>query len=123
MQYPAKRFHFFILLLAVSFVFSVGCKRAPQRQVTFRQKIEMEQYDIWPDVIHIPRGSYVELTVTSNDVEHGLAIDGLGINEPVHPGRTTVIYFLADKPGTYRMRCSIRCGRGHNKMLGQVIIQ
>ncbi len=83
----------------------------------------MEQYDIWPDVVHIPLGSYVEFTVTSSDIEHGLAVDGLGINEPVQPGRTTIIRFLADKPGTYTMRCSVLCGKGHDKMRGTIIIR
>lgn len=123
MQYPAKKVGFSLVILAILLVFSIGCRRVPDRPVTFRQKIEMEQYDIWPEVIRIPLGSSVEFTVTSNDVEHGLAVDGLGISEPVQPGRTTIIHFLADKPGTYTMRCSVLCGRGHKKMLGQIIIQ
>ncbi len=82
----------------------------------------MKKWAIVPDRVVAPQGAKVELVVTTADVEHGLAVPGLAISEPVQPGRTTVIRFLARKPGTYPMHCSVYCGRGHDKMTGEIVI-
>ncbi|MGB6132692.1 MAG: cupredoxin domain-containing protein [Acidobacteriaceae bacterium] len=83
----------------------------------------MKKWDIVPNRIEIPQGAHVELIVITADVEHGLAVPALAINEPVQPGKTTFIRFLAAKPGTYPMRCSILCGRGHDQMTGVIVIE
>lgn len=82
----------------------------------------MKKWAIVPSHVVVPQGARVELIVTTADVEHGLAVPGLAINEPVQPGWTTVIRFLAQTPGSYPMRCSIACGRGHDKMTGEIVI-
>jgi cytochrome c oxidase subunit II len=82
----------------------------------------MKKWEIVPSRLEIPQGSRVELVVTSTDVEHGLAVPGLGINEPVQPEHPAVIRFLAQTPGIYPMRCSIACGRGHDQMTGAIVI-
>jgi heme/copper-type cytochrome/quinol oxidase subunit 2 len=82
----------------------------------------MKKWAIVPSRVIVPQGAKVELIVTTADVEHGLAVPGLAINEPVQPGWTTVVRFLALKPGVYPMHCSIACGRGHDKMTGEILI-
>lgn len=82
----------------------------------------MKKWAIEPNRIVVPQGARVELIVTTADVEHGLAVPGLAINEPVQPGWTTTVRFLAQTPGTYPMRCSIACGRGHDQMTGAIVI-
>lgn len=82
----------------------------------------MKKWAIVPNRVVVPQGAKVELIVVTSDVEHGIAVPGLAINEPVQPGWTTVVRFLAQKPGTYPMRCSIACGRGHDQMTGEVIV-
>ena len=86
-------------------------------------RVLMKKWAIVPDRIVVPQNAHVELIVTTADVEHGLAVPGLAINEPVQPGRTTVIRFLAVKPGAYPMHCSILCGRGHDQMIGSIVIE
>ncbi len=88
---------------------------------TVRQ-IVMRKWEIVPNRVFIPQGARVELVVSSTDVEHGLAVPGLGINEPVQPEHPAVIRFLAQTPGTYPMHCSIACGRGHDRMIGEIVI-
>jgi hypothetical protein len=88
---------------------------------TVRQII-MKKWEIVPGRVEVPQGARVELVVSSTDVEHGLAVPGLGINEPVQPEHPAVIRFLAQTPGTYPMRCSIACGRGHDQMTGEIVI-
>lgn len=84
--------------------------------------IVMKKWAIVPDRIVVRQGSRVELVVSTLDVEHGLAVPALGINEPVQPSKPAVVRFLAQTPGTYPMHCSILCGRGHDKMTGVIVI-
>jgi cytochrome c oxidase subunit 2 len=84
--------------------------------------VVMKKWAILPDRIVIRQGARVEMVVSTIDVEHGIAVPGLGINEPVQPSKPAVIRFLARTPGTYPMHCSILCGRGHDKMTGVIVI-
>lgn len=82
----------------------------------------MKKWAIVPARIVVPQGAKVELILTTSDVEHGIGVRGLAINESIQPGRTTVVRFLAQTPGVYPMRCSVYCGRGHDKMTGEIVI-
>lgn len=84
--------------------------------------VVMKKWAIVPDRIMVRQGARVEMVVSTTDVEHGLAVPGLGINEPVQPARPAVVRFLAQTPGTYPMHCSILCGRGHDQMTGVIVI-
>jgi cytochrome c oxidase subunit 2 len=113
-------------LLSAWFFFSMaGCgKRTPTYAGppdTVRQ-IVMKKWEIEPGRIEVPQGARVELVVSSTDVEHGISVPGLGIREPVQPEHPAVIRFLAQTPGVYPMRCNILCGRGHNRMTGEIVI-
>jgi cytochrome c oxidase subunit 2 len=114
-----------LIILGLS-VSMTGCgKRTPTYSGppdTVRQ-IVMKRWEIDPARLEVPQGARVELVVTSTDVEHGIAVPGLGINEPVQPEHPAVIRFLAQTPGAYPMRCSVLCGRGHNKMVGEIVIK
>lgn len=115
----------YIVLLAVLILSMAGCgKRTPTYSGppdTVRQ-IVMKKWAIIPERLEVPQGARVELVVSTTDVEHGLAVPGLGIREPVQPGKPAVIRFLAQTPGVYPMRCSVLCGRGHDRMKGVIII-
>ncbi|HTV81749.1 MAG TPA: cupredoxin domain-containing protein [Acidobacteriaceae bacterium] len=82
----------------------------------------MKKWAIQPDRVVVPQGAKVELIIITADVEHGIGVPGLAINEPVQPGRTTVVRFLARKPGVYPLHCSVYCGRGHDRMTGEIVI-
>ncbi|HEV2276924.1 MAG TPA: cupredoxin domain-containing protein [Acidobacteriaceae bacterium] len=103
-----------------------GCTRTPTYSGPPNTviKVVMKKWAIEPARIVVPQGARVELIVSTADVEHGLGVRGLGINEPVQPGQPpAVIRFLAQTPGTYPMRCSILCGKGHKDMLGEIVIE
>ena len=112
-----------VLLLILSMT---GCgKKTPTYSGppdTVRQ-IVMKKWDIVPSRIAVPEGARVELIVSTADIEHGLGVPDLGINEPVQPGKPAVVRFLAQTPGVYSMRCSILCGRGHSQMTGEIVIE
>jgi heme/copper-type cytochrome/quinol oxidase subunit 2 len=110
---------------AFLFLSMAGCgKRTPTYSGppdTVRQ-IVMKKWEIVPGRLEFPQGARVELVVSTADVEHGIYVPGLGIREPVQPGKPAVIRFLAETPGNYPMRCSVLCGRGHDRMTGEIVI-
>jgi heme/copper-type cytochrome/quinol oxidase subunit 2 len=115
------------LALAVPLLLSMiaGCRKTPTYSGPPDTVITvlMKKWAIVPDRIEVPRGAKVELIVRTADVEHGFNVPALAINEPIQPNRPPVsIRFLAQTPGTYLMRCSIACGKGHDKMTGIIII-
>ncbi len=72
--------------------------------------------------LHVPSSQPVKLTMASQDVIHSLFIPALRIKQDVVPGRYTVSWFVADKPGTYRIACSQFCGSNHSEMTGSFIV-
>lgn len=101
-----------------------GCKHPPTYSgpPNLIIRMVMKKWAIVPDRIVIPQGAHVELSIISTDVEHGIGVPGLYINQPVQPGETTIVRFLAKTPGSYLMNCSVLCGRGHHLMKGVIII-
>jgi cytochrome c oxidase subunit II len=110
-----------LLLLAIS---GEGCKETvpDTRPPDVVRQIVMKKWAIEPQRVEVVRGQEVELDVSTSDVEHGLAVPGLGIREPVQPGKPAVIRFKAEKAGSFPMRCSILCGRGHDQMTGEIVV-
>lgn len=73
------------------------------------------------DDLHVPVGQDVRLSMTSQDVIHSFFVPALRIKQDVLPGRYTSLWFKADRPGTYDLRCSQFCGMDHARMIGRVI--
>jgi cytochrome c oxidase subunit II len=73
--------------------------------------------------LHVPAGEPVRLTMTSEDVIHGLWIPALRVKQDVVPGRYSTIWFQADKPGTYNVLCTQYCGDEHSNMLATLVVQ
>jgi cytochrome c oxidase subunit 2 len=109
------------LLLPLAFA---GCRQAPADTTPpgVVREIVMKKWAIVPGRVEVPQGKEIELIVSSMDVEHGIAVPGLGIREPVQPGRPTIVKFLAKQAGSYPMKCSVLCGRGHDQMTGEIVI-
>lgn len=114
------------LLAAVPLLLLIlaGCKRTPTYSgpPDMVLTVLMKKWAIVPDRILVSEGARVELIVSTADVEHGFNVPALAINEPVQPGKPAFVRFLAQTPGTYPMRCSIACGKGHDKMTGVIVI-
>jgi cytochrome c oxidase subunit II len=73
--------------------------------------------------LHVPAGEPVRLTMTSEDVIHGLWIPALRMKQDVVPGRYTTLWFQADRVGTYELLCTQFCGDEHSSMLSSVVVQ
>lgn len=82
-----------------------------------------KRWEFEPSTIEVNKGDRVVLTITSNDVKHGFAIDDFGVAVTLEPGKTVTTEFVADKAGTYDFYCSVYCGEGHGGMMGKLIIK
>ena len=72
--------------------------------------------------LHVPAGTPVLLTMTSEDVIHSLYIPDFRIKQDVLPGRYTWIWFEAEKPGEHVLFCAEYCGTGHSTMNTTVFV-
>ncbi len=85
--------------------------------------IEASQYAYEPNVIDVSLGQRVVLELSSSDVVHGIYLDGYDLDVVTDPGKTARLSFIADKPGTFRFRCSVTCGPLHPFMIGQLKVE
>jgi heme/copper-type cytochrome/quinol oxidase subunit 2 len=92
---------------------------APQER-TFR--IDARQFAYSPSELKVNSGDRVTLELVSQDVVHGLYIDGYGISVEADPGQTAVLSFVADRTGSFRFRCSVTCGAMHPFMIGRLTV-
>jgi heme/copper-type cytochrome/quinol oxidase subunit 2 len=85
--------------------------------------IEASQYAYEPNVIEVSLGQRVVLELSSSDVVHGIYLDGYDLEVITDPGQTARLSFIADQPGTFRLRCSVTCGPLHPFMIGQLKVE
>lgn len=118
------RFHLSLLLLVmaglvVAFAPLPVPAIAPQAR-TFR--IDARQYAYSPSELKVNAGDTVILQLVSNDVVHGLYVDGYDISVEADPGQSATLTFVADKPGSFRFRCNVTCGAMHPFMIGKLTV-
>ncbi len=77
-----------------------------------------------PRMIRVDPRDAVRFAVASDDLRHGFAINELGVNLQLVPGREsrspTVTVDLP--PGRYTIHCSIFCGLGHASMKAMLVV-
>ncbi len=69
------------------------------------------------DVLKLPLGRPVKLTITSADVLHSLFIPAFRVKEDAVPGLETYLWFQPEQEGSYDVFCSEYCGMGHSQMI------
>ena len=74
------------------------------------------------DILTVPVGKPIELSMTSRDVIHSFYVPAFRVKSDVVPGRTMTVWFEATTPGTYPIWCAEYCGVSHSRMLGQVVV-
>ncbi len=72
--------------------------------------------------MHVPTGKPIKLIMISQDVIHSFFIPAFRIKQDVIPGRYTVQWFTATKPGKYAIFCAEYCGAKHSEMGGYVYV-
>ena len=94
-----------------------GCQHAEQRyEVHYLAKMRMYE----PTEIEVPRGSTVDIYLTSSDVVHGFNTIGTNINLMAVPGSMNRATLTLDRVGTYQIVCHEYCGLGHAMMAGTI---
>lgn len=72
--------------------------------------------------LHVPTGTPIKLTITSEDVIHSFYVPAFRIKQDAVPGRYTTAWFEATKPGRYHLFCAEYCGTIHSGMIGEVVV-
>lgn len=85
-------------------------------------QIEARQFSYSPSELNVNAGDRVTIKLVSNDVVHGLYVDGYDVSVEADPGQTATLTFIADKAGSFRFRCSITCGAMHPFMIGKLTV-
>jgi heme/copper-type cytochrome/quinol oxidase subunit 2 len=75
-----------------------------------------------PSRVRVDVGDQVTIKLSSEDVAHGIYIDGYDVNIEAEPGKTAQATFVADRAGKFRYRCSISCGALHPFMIGELVV-
>jgi cytochrome c oxidase subunit II len=121
------------LIVAVIFVWSASLyfrnseppKNAMEIFVTGKQwmwKIEHPEGQREINELHVPLGSPVKLTMTSEDVIHDFYVPAFRVKKDVLPGRYTTLWFEPTELGTFHFFCAQYCGAFHAGMIGSVIV-
>lgn len=72
--------------------------------------------------LHVPVGTPVKVTLTSEDVIHSFYVPAFRVKKDALPGRYTTLWFKATEPGEYRLYCAEYCGTKHSEMKGRIVV-
>lgn len=75
--------------------------------------------------LYIPEGKNVIAQLRAEDVIHSFFLPHLRVKQDVSPGpgNTILLWFDANKTGTYEIACAELCGLGHYRMRAQLFVQ
>jgi heme/copper-type cytochrome/quinol oxidase subunit 2 len=106
--------------LAIAFVpLPLGPRPMPTTRVFH---VEARQYAYAPAALRVNPGDTVAIQLVSTDVVHGLYVDGYGVSVTADPGQTATLTFIADRSGSFRLRCNVTCGAMHPFMIGKLTV-
>ena len=103
----------------------VACTPLPVPSTTPQERtfeIDAHQFVYSPSELHVNPGDTVTIQLVSTDVVHGLYVDGYNISVEADPGQSATLTFVADKPGSFRFRCTVTCGAMHPFMIGKLTV-
>ena len=72
--------------------------------------------------LHLPLGTTVSLTMTSEDVIHSFFVPAFRVKQDVLPGKYTNEWFRPTRLGEYHLFCAEYCGTNHSAMIGRVVV-
>lgn len=73
--------------------------------------------------IRVHVGDVVHVTLTSSDIPHSFTIDDYRVMRRVEPGKTTTVEFVADKPGTYVIHCTLTADDKCKDMKATLVVE
>lgn len=115
----ATRFIGSVLLLTLPFAVALATETASIRNID----VELSRYAFSPQRIEVRLGEQVRLNVVSIDGTHGFQVKELGLNVRIPAdGKTVTVALTPNEAGTFTIRCSEYCGRGHSRMKASLIV-
>lgn len=78
--------------------------------------VHARKFDFVPAEITLKQGEPVKLLLISDDVPHGLGVDGLQIHAELVKGHPVSLLLTPSTPGDFTGRCTRFCGTGHRDM-------
>src|ERR1700674_41537 len=72
------------------------------------------------DMLHVPVGRPIRITMASEDVIHSLFFPAFRTKVDVLPNRYRTLWFQATRTGRFHMFCAEYCGTQHSGMIGWV---
>lgn len=85
-------------------------------------EIKAKKFSYTPHIIRVKAGDTVKIRLMSEDVTHGIFVDGYGVETRAYPGQDGSLSFTADRPGRFTFRCSVTCGEFHPYMVGYLVV-
>src|SRR5215470_17866696 len=89
----AKSLALFLLLSLIVFLGSATLVQAQTTETPVEIKMTAKRYEFEPKTITVKKGRPVRLLITTTDVEHGFAVEALGINQKLKANATTQVDF------------------------------
>ncbi len=86
-------------------------------------EVRAKKFAYEPHRIEVNRGDEVTIRLISEDVTHGLYLDGYQMMTQAHPGQDGSITFVASRSGRFVFRCSVTCGEFHPFMVGHLLVR
>ena len=94
--------------------------QAPSRR---EFNITARDYQFSPDRIQVTQDDLVKLTVKSEDVAYGFAIDQYRISKRIPAGGSMTLEFRAEGTGSYPFYSNMTSDPRHGQMKGQLVVK
>ena len=107
-----KIIHFLLIALAVCLFAGASAQAETKSGITIHAK----RYAFEPAEITLKKGQTATLLLVTDDVDHGLAVPGLGIRADIVRGQTSKVTVTPAVTGDFTGTCSRFCGGGHTHM-------
>jgi len=115
------------LLLLVVVIAAGGAGASSRASAAQAERVEIvaERFSFSPSEFRVKAGAPVEITLRSDDTDHGFRILDTDINVriPKRGKGPLTVTFQPPAPGRYTFECSHVCGAGHAFMRGTIIVQ
>lgn len=84
--------------------------------------VTAKRYEYAPSRIEVAANDVVKITLVSEDIPHGFAIDEYRISKRAAPGRPVTFEFRADRTGTFPYYCNLTGDEGCSRMRGDLVV-
>lgn len=110
-----------LVLMAALAVVPVAMASAGPTVTEVNVKASLFAWD--PPILKVHQGDRVVLNLTSEDIVHGIFVEGYDEEVLITPGKVSRLEFVADMTGKFRFRCSFTCGNMHPFMIGEMVVE